>query len=348
MTELANIIPPHASNKPPVTNVRFTPDDSTTVLDAHLIKTFRACQQKLNLFDVQHVVPKTMKAAPAFGISMHEGIAVFREARKDGLPYDQAYEKGAVALLTAYKKYMPVEAQSEVKQDEKRSAKNALRLFTGFVQHFEPAGYEYLYVEVPFALHLGEIQVADKWSQADTGIIEEYTTKQVIYVGIIDAILRDHGVIRVNDIKSSSWPISDASLNVYKMDQGLKGYTVAARELLGVDTGYASVHAMWVQGEPKSKNAKPLDEYFHNKDLYWDDAQIAEWRIDTLRTATRIEQCKLSGVWEHDNAASCGAWGGCEYLPVCSVTPAARANIIELDYDRGIWTPLESERMQKL
>ena len=340
MPELANIIPPTASHKPPVTNVKFTPDDSTTVLDAHLIKTFRACQQKLNLFDQQHVVPKTMKAAPAFGISMHEGIAVFREARKDGLSYDQAYEKGAVALLNAYKKYMPVEAQSEVKQDEKRSAKNALRLFTGFVQHFEPAGYEYLYVEVPFALHLGEIVVENTYTR---------NIMQVIYVGIIDAILRDHGVVRVNDIKSSGWPISDASLNVYKMDQGLKGYTVAAKELLGVDTGYASVHAMWVQSEPKNpKTAKPLDEYFHNKDLYWDDAQIAEWRIDTLRTATRIEQCKLSGEWEMDSAASCGAWGGCEYLPICSVTPAARGNIIELDYDRGIWTPLEAERMQKL
>ena len=322
----------------PLTNYKSTPSPTTIVLDAHLIKTYRACEQKFKWFQEEHVIPKAMKAAPSFGIAMHDGLAGFRQAKKDGADYSTAYEKGAKDLLESYKKHMPLENQSEVKQDDARSARNALRLYTGFCEHFEPAGLEYLYVEVPFALFLDQVYIPLSDQKKD-----------VIYTGIIDAVIKDHGVVRVNDIKSSGWTITDKSLNIYKMDQGLKGYVVATKQLLGLDTNYACVHALWVQGEPKDpKRAKPLDSYFHNKDLYWDDEQLEEWKLDTLRTAVKIETSKLTDEWQKDNGQNCGAFGGCDYLDLCSRTPSARQQLIDLDFAKGIWTPLESERMQKL
>ena len=91
-----------------LTNAQFItaiPDDAI-IIDAYLLKTFRVCEEKYNLFEQKHWVSNLMSAAPAFGISMHEGIAAFRIAKRDGMKYPDAYQHGAKILLEAYKKNM--------------------------------------------------------------------------------------------------------------------------------------------------------------------------------------------------------------------------------------------------
>ena len=113
------------------------------VFDAHLLKTFRACEEKYRLFNEEHVVTKDMKAAPSFGIAMHEGVADLRECKKAGMKFDVALEHSQKALLEAYKKHMPTEYASEVMEDALRGPRNALRLFTGYAQHYEPMGLKF-------------------------------------------------------------------------------------------------------------------------------------------------------------------------------------------------------------
>jgi hypothetical protein len=306
------------------------------IIDAHLLKTYRACQQKFNLFELLHIVGRSRKAAPSFGIAMHEGIEHFRKAKMAGKKYTEAYKIGAEALLAAYKKFMPKESMMEVMQDDRRSPKNALRIFTGYCEHYEPVALKFLYVESPFALYLGPVETING-------------PKDVVYVGIIDGVFDMGGQIYVNDLKSTAWTISEHYLEGFKMDQGLLGYMVAARELLNVDTHQAIVHAMWIQAEAKDpKRAKKLDEYFHTKELYWEDSQITEWHQNVLNTVAEIEMRKADGKWIMDFGQNCGAFGGCDYRAICSAPPAIRAQLIKMDYDFGMWSPLEDERMQKL
>ena len=320
---------------------------SAIVIDSTLIKTFRACPQKYNYFNIQHYVPKSRKSAPSFGIAMHEGIAVFRQMRMSGKRYPEAVEIGQAALQKAYTEHMPLEAQSEVMQDDRRSITNAIRLYHGFCQHFEPCGYTYTHIEVPFALWLGQIKVPNL--DID-GTWSGWILKDVIYTGIIDAVLEFGGLAYVTDIKTTGMNITESWLDGFKMDQGLPGYLLAARELLGANTNHAMVHAMWIQKEPKSGKGKPLDEYFHTKPLYWDEDQLAEWQQNTLRTVGMIEEAKGSNRYIMDfGASSCNSFGvGCDYRNVCSLTPSARPQRLEMDYRKALWTPLEDERLQPL
>jgi hypothetical protein len=304
------------------------------VYDAHLIKTFRSCEEKFRLFEIEHIVGKQSKAAPAFGIAFHEGVASYRLAKRAKLSYQVALKKAQEDFLTAYKKHMPPEALSEVMTDAKRGPQNGLRLLTGYVNHYEPIGTEWLHVEVPFALYLGPVTtpVGDK---------------DLIYVGIIDGVGQLNGRIDVNDIKTTGMFANDSWLEGFKMDQGLLGYMVAAREVLGIDTHYASIHGIWIQGEPKNPSkAKPLDEYFMTKEIYWDDDQIAEWQMNTISTVKKIERAKFEESFDKDYGQNCGAFGGCAYRGLCSVTPRFRKQMVEMDYERKIWTPLEDERLQ--
>jgi hypothetical protein len=304
------------------------------VIDSTLIKTYRACQQKYNYFEIQHYVSSKRKAAPSFGIAMHEGIAQFRHSRKNDLKYPQALELGQAVLQQSYQKHMPPENQSEVMTDDRRSLTNAIRLYNGFCQHYEPLGYSYKYIETPFALYLGQIPTTDMM-------------KDVIYVGIIDAIIESNGITYLSDIKSTAMNITENYLNGYQMDQGLIGYTIAARELLGIDTHHALVQCFWVQSPPKTKG-KPLDEYYHTKALYYDDEQLAEWHNNTLQTVTEIEMKKLSGHWVMDYSSSCNMYNGCDYRSVCSLPFSSRQQRLEMDFKKAMWTPLEDERLSPI
>lgn len=319
-----------------VTNNADLDMSQAVIVDSHLLKTYRACQMKYNLFEVLHIIHQTRKAAPSFGIAMHEGIEYFRKAKMAGAKYPEAYQIGAERLLEAYKKYMPEENQLEVFQDDRRSPKNALRIFTGYCEHYEPVALKFLYVESPFALYLGRVDTVSG-------------PKEVVYVGIIDGVFEMGGRVYVNDLKSTAWTISESYLEGFKMDQGLLGYMVAARELLNIDTHHAIVHAMWIQAEAKDpKRAKPLDEYFRTKELYWSDDQISEWHRNVLITVKEIELKKQSGEWIMDYGQNCGAFGGCDYRPLCGTEPNFRQQLIAMEYAYGIWSPLEDERMQKL
>ena len=324
------------------TNLQFIQDipADAIIIDAHLLKTFRVCEEKYNYFEQKHWVSNVMSAAPAFGIAMHEGIAGFRIAKRDGMKYPDAYQHGAKILLEAYKKNMPPDSKSEVAQDDKRSAQNALRIFTGHCEHYEPMGLKYPYVEVPFAMLLGQIPLI-KGPPHDQMV-------DVIYVGIIDAIIEWQNGLFVNDIKTTAWILNQNWLDGFQMDQGIIGYTVAARELLGIDTSRALIHGIWVSAPAKTAKGKKLDEYFHTKELYWDESQLNEWRQNTLNTIQDIEMRKLDGKWSMAYNEACNSFGMCPYRPVCSSPLAAREQLLKMDFHKAIWTPLEDERLQKI
>ena len=309
----------------------------TIVLDAHLLKSYRKCQKYFYWFEQQHVIAKQNSAAPAFGIAMHEGIEQFRKAKMAGLAFDACYKLGTAALMAALKKHMPPEYLSPTMQDEARAPKNALRIFTGYCNHYEASNLKFHHVEVPFALYFGSFEYNGK-------------TIDAIYTGIIDAVLEMFQRIYVNDLKTTGWNINQEWLDGFKLDQGLLGYMVAAKHVLGVDTNYAVIHGIWIKAEAKNpKYAKPIDEYFHTNEIYWDEAQINEWSENTLATAREIyiKQNDPAAYWQMSYGDACGMYGGCTYRPLCTTTPAGRATKINLDYEHAIWRPLEDERLQK-
>jgi hypothetical protein len=307
------------------------------ILDSHLIKTYRACEQKFYWFEELHIIGKGKAPAPGFGIAMHSGIENYRRAKMDGKGFTEAVAFGKDALTASYNRSMPEESRQEVMQDDKRSLPNAHRIYEGYCRHYEPFMYKFLYIEIPFALYIGQIQ-----GDVPGGV------KDVIYVGIVDAILEYRGRLYVNDLKTTGWVLNENWLEGFRMDQGLVGYTIAAKELLGVETQYALVHGIWVQKEPKTDKAKKLDEYYKSKEIHWEDDQLREWHKNTLRTASRIEHSRATDDWQMDFGQNCGAFGGCSYRPLCAATPGFRKRMVEMEYDKAFWTPLEDERLQKM
>lgn len=68
--------------------------------------------------------------------------------------------------------------------------------------------------------------------------------------------------------------------------------------------------------------------------------QIDEWHRDTLYWLRQAAIYARDDYWPmNDN--SCNNYGGCPFIPVCAIDPTQRAHVLEHEYDKWEWNPLE-------
>lgn len=307
----------------------------TFIVDSTMISTFRSCEEKYRKRIKDLLVSKSNNGALGSGLAFHEGGAAFREGLKKKLSIEESYNIGLFKLRQGYAKDMPVEFVSGPCPDERRSLPNLERIFEAWC-HFEATqGFEYIYIEQSMGISLGSIERRD-------------TIYDIIYAGIIDAVVRQQGCVFVDDIKTTTMPIGQAVKDSYRLSQQMMSYTVGMKEMLGRDIYGAMVSLVWFQKEAKSGKGKPLNEYFHTVPITFTDDQLEEWHVNTLRTINRILDCEETGEWQLDFGDSCKTYNGCTYKGICGATPKVRPQIIKMDFERMTWTPLEEVRARKI
>jgi hypothetical protein len=307
----------------------------TLVIDATMISTFRACEEKYNKRMEQLLVSKYNNGAIGSGLAFHEGGAAFRQARKSNLSPQDSFNVGLFKLRETYPKFMPIEFVNGPIPDERRSLPNLERIFEAWCVHELKQNYKYLYIEQSGGIALGSIERHDR-------------IYDIIYSIIIDAVVEMQGCVFVDDIKTTTMNITQAYKDSFRLSQQIMGYTVAAAELLGLPIYGGLISVVWFQKEAKSGKGKPVDEYFHSVPVTFAKDQLDEWHTNTLRTINKILDAKESGEWQMDLGDSCKAYNGCTYKQLCWAAPSARQAIIKMDFERATWTPLEEVRSRKI
>jgi hypothetical protein len=277
---------------------------------------------------------KKGKAPPlGFGLAWHEAIAAYRVLRlnKPESTQEQCFNAAATAFLKSYKAEMPAEFLSETLQDDKRSARNGLRLLEGYITKYYPMNLKAHYVEQSFGINLGKVNGRD-----------------IIYAGIIDSVLEMQGQFWVNDEKTTAMNITQSYLDGFRLSQQLMGYVVGGKAILKEPIYGCLVHVSWVQKEAKSAKSKPLSDYFHLQALTFTEEQLSEWQDDTLETVREIFQAQESGKWIHEFGDACNTFNGCALRELCWSKPASRPLILQQDFEKRTWTPLEDVRSRRV
>lgn len=307
----------------------------TLIVDATMISTFRACEEKFNKRHEQYLVSKGNNGAIGSGLAFHEAGAAFRQALQKKLTPQEAFNVGLFKLRESYPKFMPIEFINGPIPDERRSLPNLERIFEAWCVYELKQGFEYLYIEQSGGISLGSIERHDR-------VID------VIYSIIIDAVVRMQGVVFVDDIKTTTMNITQAYKDSFRLSQQIMGYTIAAAELLNTPIYGGLISVVWFQKEAKSGKGKPVDEYFHTVPVTFTPDQLSEWHDNTLLTVNRILDAKETGQWQLDLGDSCKAYNGCTYKTICSASPKIRPGVIKMDFERATWTPLEEVRSRKI
>lgn len=309
----------------------------TLIVDSMMITTFRACEAKYNMRFNQLWVSKFNNGAIGSGLAFHEAAAAYRTCRKKEMSDNESFNAGLFKLRACYPEFMPPEfSNNSPCPDERRSLTNLERIFEGWVPFEESQRFEYLYIEQSMGISLGSIERAD-------------TVWDIVYAGIIDAVVKQQGCVFVDDIKTTTLTISQPYKDSFKLSQQFRSYVVGMREILGIEIYGAMASIVWFQKEAKNAGrAKPLSEYFHTVPVTFTDDQIEEWHTNTLWTINRILDRQEDGKWEYSFGDACRTYNGCTYKNICGATPSARDQILKMDFERMTWSPLDEIRTRKI
>lgn len=311
----------------------------TLIVDSHMIGLFRDCEEKYNKRINQLLTSRKANGATGSGIAFHEGVASYRELRKQGRSDSDSFNAGLYSLRQAYKKEMPPDFQASDAltpcPDERRSLPNLERIFEGFVGYEEKQRFEYLYIEQSMGISLGSIET-------------NKAVYDIIYAGIVDAIIKQQGMIFVDDLKTTTMNITQPFKDSFRLSQAMKAYVVGMGELLKEPIYGAMMSLCWIQKESKSGKAKPLEEYFHTVPITFTPDQLNEWHSNTLITVNKIIQANETNSFQLAFGSACSTYNGCTFKEICWATPGSRERIVEMDFERRTWTPLNEVRSEKV
>ena len=230
---------------------------------------------------------------------------------------------------------------------------------------YEHAGYrdesfEVLWVELPFAVRLGDVQLGDM-------------RVPVIYIGRSDlGVLSSRGELLVVDHKSMRrWESS--TIVHWSMAPGPKGYAacigqwvrdgiaglphVVQTAMLGYEpvrqrlaaagvgerpfNGFM-LNAMVIRNVSDLRRCKEPPTAFHRHLVFYEEHVLAEWRTNTLDWCRSWLEWTARGAWPM-NEDHCSSHFGmtCPYYDCCSLPPGQRAIMLATDaYTDTTWSPL--------
>ncbi|MGH9876146.1 MAG: hypothetical protein ACRD5H_00780 [Nitrososphaerales archaeon] len=306
-------------------------DTKTIEADNHILETYRMCEEKYRLMLHEHWVPSSTSPAMAFGIAMHAARARYKHLlwldKPTTFDLDKSVNMAIEEGLRTWDHEMPIEMKTEVMQDDKRSKKNFERLARGYFAKFGGYDFEPLQVEIPGKTFLGT--TPEGW--------------QMNYIYTIDELVRYQGRIAPLEFKTTSGfaPPDERFFSGFHNKASITGYIWACEQRFGYDISEAIIHAMWVHSEPKvgSRSKYALADYFRMGSTFRNDAQIEEWKKNTLLTGDDIVRSVKENRWKRADGLPCLLYDGCTMKQVCESIPEIRDTLLNLNYKHKEWNP---------
>ncbi len=155
------------------------------------------------------------------------------------------------------------------------------------------------------------------------------------------ASLNDH--IYIDDLKTTAYTISASFFNQFTPHNQFSLYVLASRVVWK-----QRVEGLIVDGAQVAAGFSRFERAFVPRS----EAQLEEWLNATGWWMRQMEACAsdaralealgldVAAAWPQ-NEASCGQYGGCKARAVCSRSPVARGAVLETEFKRRVWDPLQ-------
>ena len=209
-------------------------------------------------------------------------------------------------------------------------------------------------VELPFALPMGEITIADSLWVKDPDINDgtpEYRyidTIQVVFTGKIDRVCEKNGRTFLLDHKTTSMG-GPTFFDEFFTSHQFRGYKWATEQLLGIPIAGVIINAL-VCRPPLKTGA--VNYTFDRQDILIDEHQVLDWQTSFLQAVetflgyhiTQPEYPTPELAYPMYTNTCVGKYGKCEFFDVCQLTPAHRpAMLFSGLYETNTWNPLEDK-----
>lgn len=287
-------------------NPHLTKEDNLAI-DNTIISSLLTCKRKWFYRHFLGLVPRAASSAPHFGIWVHHALDIMY---KSGWDLDTALEEWNKA---------------ELPPDLIRTKERGFEILKKYHSHYKGYPWEHLQGEAT-------------WE-----IVPNVDISGITLYGRIDRIVRWQGSIWIVDHKTTS-RLGPQYFDSFDPNFQPVLYITAAREL------YENVSGMVIDAIFVGKSAPRKSRQFVRKPIIYSDERLGSLFTEAMAHVAEIKNITHSlidrpDLWRYicprcAHQTACGAWGGCEYRPLCRTE--CNRNILEAEYRVQPWTPYTS------
>lgn len=200
--------------------------------------------------------------------------------------------------------------------EDKRSLANGVKILKSYFKHYANDGMEVVRDESGQPLIEKQVEFT---LYEDSEIV-------IVFHGQIDIVLRNKisNTIHYADHKTTA-NLGKDFYNRINPNHQYTGYVLAGQICLGIDSSSFMVNGIQV-AKTKSEFARQFTERSSD-----DFAEMKDAYITAVR---ELLACIESGAFPMTAPNPCSAYGGCQYLDVCSAPAKLRKNILEGKYGK--------------
>lgn len=309
-------------------------------IDNSTLETFTTCPRQAQFYVCQKKEKVGNKSALKFGGIVHK-ILEARYFQPAGFVTEETERAMVSVCESEFDTYTaPV--------DDFRNYGTAINLIKEYNKFYPAEPFKVLtqagkpLIEVPFACHLGTIEVNAELSvrNPDGTIDLRYIPSlQIMWQGRIDMIVEHEGRLYLVDHKTTSM-MGPTYFREFELSSQFHGYTWAAQQLLGRPIFGAIINALGVR--KPTKTGTSLE--FQRKTITITQEALYEWQADTLHIITDfVEMARREHMPKHTKWCV-GKYGMCQFFDVCTLPADQRQQLLSTgDYKAVTWNPLNGQ-----
>lgn len=291
-------------------------------IDAYSLEQFKICPRKYYYQVVWGYQTREMNAHLQFGIWLHEGLETYDRTRAAGADHEEAIQAAVhKSLVNSWNK----ELQRPWISDE--STKTRVTLIRSIIWYLDHFGANDILktefdangqplVEMNFALDSGFF--------TDAG-------ERLLLAGYGDKIASIDGDGYWVDRKTTKRALDDRYFAQFKPHNQFGLYNVVGKILFQKPLKGMVLDALQV-----GVNFTRMRRKF----ILQDEHEAEEWLEGFAIHAHWMEECASERQWPM-RESSCDMYFGCSFRKVCSKSPASRQMVLDSEFVRRRWNPLE-------
>lgn len=297
-----------------------------------------ACPRKS--YYVLHRMLKSMSEAPAllFGLAIHKALEVFysHPRAERAIPGDFKTVSDLMAFWPAENRakqaadnflYKAIDAFITAAQPlqalpdgDKRSIPNGIWILQEYFK---------TYINDPYEVYCDE-QGPVTERTCETVMYEDPTLKIILF-GTLDVVLKNTqtNVILPTDHKTSSI-VGNDFFNRLKPNHQYSGYLMLANRVLKLTTQEFLVNCLQVKERPKT--ARGTGPHFTRQVTSRNQHDMVEFEQTVLWAVRSYLFWRDAQSWPLGGVTECTAYGGCQFLEICSSPTQLRENLLEAKF----------------
>lgn len=301
--------------------------------DSTSLGAFKSCPFKYFLQVILGYTGKR-KDALEFGIAFHSAMQRYHYARTEGMEHDAAVR---AALRDAIHCFTEPDTDSGLiriyeADSKERNLYSLLRAVAWHLDHFTDSGYkEDICKTVVLSNGKPAAELSFRFSP-DLNLPAGFP--EIYLCGHMDHVVEQGGSVFVKDYKTTK-SLGSRFFDQFNPDNQMTLYTLAGNVVFNLP-----VKGVIIDGVQLGVHFARFQRGYS----YRTKEQLEGWLEDTEFWLHQAHACASRAHWPQ-NDKSCNMYGGCEFRQVCSAPASLHKNILDSQFARRTWDPLQTREV---